>query len=212
LIAAGELEEASWRLDEAEHYYRKALELGRKPRDRRGEALALKRLGRISRTRGELPEALQLYRAGYDVSAAIRDAAGIVVGCLGIGNVLVDGGDWALAREWYLRGLDHVHDRATPECLHLCNALSVVERRLGGYDESEVWLARGELQAEEVDDVGARRYLEHGRARLHLARGEPLEAERVLRGMLESESEPIARISALTNLAEPLLLQGRLQE
>jgi tetratricopeptide (TPR) repeat protein len=208
LVAAGEIEEASWRLDEAEQYYRKALELGRKPRDRRGEALALKRLARLARTRGDLPEALRLYLAGYGVSEAARDAAGMVVGCLGVGNVHVDQGNWMAASEWYHRGLEALEDRSTAEFLHLCNALSVVERRLNRFAESDAWLAAGEAEAPHVDDAGARRYLEHGRARLHVARGELAEAERVLREMLNREVEPVARISAMINLAEPLLLQG----
>ena len=208
LIAAGEVEEAAWRLDEAERYYRKALELGRKPRDRRAEGLALKRLGRLARTRGELPEALRLYQLGYAVSDAERDLAGKVVACLGMGNVYVDQGEWEAARMWYLRGIEQLPDRATPQFLHLCNALSVVERRLGNLDESEGWLERGEAEAAAVDDPGARDYLEHGRARLLVARGELAEAVRMLRRVLQRDPDPIARISALINLAEPLLLQG----
>lgn len=212
LVSAGELEEGAWRLDEAERYYRKALELGRKPRDRSGEGLALRRLGRLARTRGELPEALRLYRSGYNVSEAARNVAGMVVGCLGMGNVYVDQGEWEKAKDWHLRGVDHLVDRGTPEFIHLCNALSVVERRLGRFDESEAWLARGEAEVARMGSLEGSEYLEHGRARLHVARGELGEAERRLRGMLERDTDPIARISALINLAEPLQLQGRLDD
>lgn len=212
LIAAGEIEEAAWRLDEAQRYYRKAVELGRKPRDRRSEGLALRRLGRIARTRGDLPEALRLYHAGFEVSEAARDGEGMVVGCLGIGNVYVDQGEWRKAREWYLQGVETLEDRAAPEFLHLCNALSVVERRLDRFDASEEWLARGEAEAERTEDGGARAYLRHGRAKLFLARGALVEAERVLRELLETDADPVARMSALINLAEPLQLQGRLDE
>lgn len=212
LIAAGEIEEAASRLDEAERYYRKALELGRKPRDRRGEGLALRRLGRIARSRGELPEALRRYHASFEVSEAARDTPGVVAGCLGIGNAYVDQGEWHKAREWYLQGVESLADRPLPELLHLCNALSVVERRLGRFEASEAWLARGEAEAERIEDAGAKAYLRHGRAKLHLARGEVSEAERVLRELLEQDTDPLARLSSLINLAEPLQLQGRLEE
>ena len=212
LIAAGEIEEGAWRLDQAHGYYLKAAELGRKPRDRRGEALALTRLGRIARTRGELAEALRLYREGFDLCEAARDVAGMVVACTGIGNVYVDQGNWAEAGSWYRRGMEHVRDRSSSEFLHLCNALSVIERRLGRLAESEEWLDLGERESSRAQDSPARGYLLHGRARLHLARGEVREAEALLRWMVEEEADPVARISGLTNLAEPLLLQGSTEE
>jgi tetratricopeptide (TPR) repeat protein len=212
LVAAGELEEGAWRLEEARRYYGKALELGRKPRDRKGEGLALRRLARVARTSGDLPEALRLYRTSYEVSEAARDEAGEVLGCLGVGNVYVDQGEWRKAREWYLRGVERRGVGASAEFLHLCNALSVVERRLGRFDAAEEWLRRGEAEAERTADAAARVYLRHGRAKLHLARGEAAEAERVLREMLEGETDAVARISALINLADPLQMQGRLDD
>src|SRR3954465_9850980 len=49
LVAAGEVEEEAGRVDEAESFFRQALALGRRPRDRSAEGLALRRLGRVAR-------------------------------------------------------------------------------------------------------------------------------------------------------------------
>lgn len=212
LVAAGEIEEAAWRLDAAESLYRRAAEVGRRPRDRRVEALALRRLARLARSRGDLGEALRLYRAGTDLSRAARDHEGLVVGCTGLGNVHVDQGRWEAARAWYEEGMEHVRDRASPEFLHLCNALSVVERRTGRYEESERWLRLGESAASDASAGAPLAYLWHGRARLHLAKGEPELAEALLRRMVGEVEEPIARIAGLINLAEPLLLLRRADE
>lgn len=212
LVAAGEIEEAAWRLDAAEAFYRRASEVGRKPRDRRGEALALKRMGRLARVRGDVEEALRLYRAGTDLSLAAGDSEGTVVGCTGVGNVYVDQGQWEEAGQWYRRGMEHVGERASAEFLHLCNALSVVERRLGRFEEASRWLDEGESAAADGASPGAVAYLKHGRARLLLARGEVAEAEAMLREMVETVEEPISHISGLINLAEPLMLQERHEE
>lgn len=212
LVGAGEVEEEHDRLGEAEEYYRKALEMGRRPRDRGGEALALRRLGRVARRRGRYESALGLYARSAEVSEQLRDTGGVVVGLLGAGHALADQGRWAEARERYLRAVELVEDRATPEFVHLCNALSVVERRLGDLDASGEWLERGEVEVDRVPDRSAAAYLEHGRARLHLARGDFAAAEAVFRRALERPLTSPERVAVLINLAEAMLEAGRVAE
>lgn len=212
LIGAGEVEEANERLGQAEEYYRKALEMGRRPRDRGGEALALLRLGRLARRQGRYETALALYTRGAEVAEQLRDPRGVIVGLLGAGHALADQGRWSEARERYLRAVELVEDRATSEFVHLCNAMSVVERRMGDLDASAEWLARGEAQLGGISDSSVAAYLEHGRARLHLAAGEPEAAEAVLRRALARPLSSPERVAVLINLSEALLEGDRLAE
>ncbi|HEV3050249.1 MAG TPA: tetratricopeptide repeat protein, partial [Longimicrobium sp.] len=90
LVAGGEVEEGERRLHEAQRFYERALEVGRRPRDRRAEGLALRRLGRIARAMGQWEMAARRYQESYEVSVAQRDDMGTVVACQGLGNVHVD--------------------------------------------------------------------------------------------------------------------------
>jgi tetratricopeptide (TPR) repeat protein len=212
LVAAGELEEGAGRLEQAREFYERALDLGRKPRDRRGEGLALRRLGRVARAMGEWELSARRYRESYDVSLAQRDDMGAVVACQGLGNVRVDQSRWSEAREWYHCGVERcpaLPPRA--EYVHLCLGLSVVERRLGALDAAAEWLARGEKTARALGG-GLMPYLDHAWGRLHLARGEAAEAEAAFGRALGRELDPVMRVAVLVGLSEPLLLQGRTRE
>jgi len=214
LVAAGEEEEGERRLDEAERWYRKALELGRKPRDRRAEGLALRRLGRVAVERGEFERAARLYREGYEVAVAARDTAGAVVACQGMGNAHVYQGMWEEAERWYARGLELIGEEAPPsrDRWLLESNLSVATRRAGRPEESRAWLERAERTAAALGDDEARLYVENARGMLHAAHGEHAEAEAAYRRALGGTGTATLRASVLTNLADSLRDQGRLAE
>ncbi|HEX2076862.1 MAG TPA: tetratricopeptide repeat protein [Longimicrobium sp.] len=210
LVAAGEAEERERRLDEAERCYARALELGRRPRDRRAEGLALRRLGRIARTRGDWKRAGRLYAQGHEVALAQRDTPGVVTACQGLGNVAVDQGRWAEARGWYRRGLDLCPPAPpTPEFVHLANGLAVVERRSGDVDAAEEWLSAARGVAAELGDEGLLGYVDNGWGMLELARGAPQRAETAFRDALARDLDPFARVTVTLNLSDALLRQGR---
>lgn len=212
LLAAGEVEEGERRLDQARTFYERALEIGRKPRDRRGEGLALRRLGRVARGMGQWELAARRYQESFGVSVAQRDEPGAVVACQGMGNVHVDQSRWSEARAWYLRGVERCPPRPpSAEYVHLCVGLSVVERRLGDLDAAAEWLARGEAAAAGLGD-GLMAYADHAWGRLHLARGEAQEAESAFRRALGRELDPAFRVAVMAGLSEPLLRQGRTRE
>lgn len=212
LVDAGDVEEADGRRAEAERYYEKALELGRRPRDRRGEALALRRLGRVARAGGRLDRALDLYGRSREIAAAASDAQGVVIGCLGIGHVLADQGRWADARGQYLEGMEALGDDDVTGLLHLCNALSVVERRLGDLAASAEWIDRGEAELPMAADAEATAHLHHGRGKLHLAAGDPDAAAAAFRQALALPVSHTTRAVALLNLAEAGREAGALEE
>lgn len=212
MIEAGEAEETAWRLEEAERFYAKALEMARRPKDRGAESLALRRLGRVARQRGKLVLGKRYYREAYLVSEAQQDSASMATSALGLGNVHVDCGEWGEAHRWYEIGLWRHGERPSAEYLHFCNGLSVVERRLGHFEESGAWILAGEAAADELGDVEAKNYLEHGRARLLLARGDRQGGVRLLRELLAGDLDDVARISSLINLAEALIDDGTYRE
>ena len=212
LVGAGEVEEGERRLHEARHFYERALEVGRKPRDRRGEGLALRRLGRVARAMGQWELSARRYEEGYEVSVAQRDDVGAVVACQGLGNVHVDQSRWSEARAWYLRGVERCPARPpTAEYVHLCVGLSVVERRLGDLGAAAEWLARGEESAAGLGDA-LMGYVDHGSARLHLARGSAADAESAFRRALARDLDAVVRVAVMVGLSELLLGQGRTGE
>jgi tetratricopeptide (TPR) repeat protein len=213
MIHAGEVLENDRELEEAERFYRQAVVLGRKPRDRRVEGLAHCRLARVRRAAGAWADALVEYEAGFEIADACRDQVVMVLACQGMGNVQVDRGDWTAAREWYERGL--VVLRGSPPSRaewELCSNLAIVARRSGSLAESEGWLLRAEGLVESLEDATGRVFLQNGWGRLHIARLAPAAAEAAFRLALSAAGAGGGRGVVLVNLAESLLLQGRLDE
>lgn len=209
LVDAGEVEEEEGRLEEAESFFQRAAALGRKPRDRSGEALALRRLGRIARARGALDDAVRFYTESFQVGSSQHDAEGAVVACLGLGNVRTDQGLWANARGWYQRGLELLGGAGSPvHRWQLYVNMAVVELRTGALDSCERWLD----QADGVRDPAAAVHIRNGRGRLASARGRLEEADAEFQAALEQASSPYARATILINVAEVRLARGRVRE
>lgn len=213
LVAAGEVEEAASRLAAAEHFYRKAREIGRRPRDRRPEGLALRRLGRVARARGQLERSLRLYRQGFEVAEAQRDVEGMVVACQGLGNVHGDHGSWREAAAWYERGVALLSpgDPSRP-LWQLQSNLSVAARRQGRLEASREWLHAARRTVDALDDDAGRVFLHNAEGLLRLAEGDPGGAEASYREALAAAATPAARATVLVNLAECLLARGQSAE
>jgi tetratricopeptide (TPR) repeat protein len=213
LVAAGEAEESARRLPQAAQLYRRALELGRKPRDRRAEGLAWRRLGRVLRLSGRLDDAATHYRRGLEVADAEGDLEGVVIAAQGLGNVAVDRGLWDEAGRWYEDGLAKL-DGASPSLLHwqLCNNLAVAALRSGRLDESEAWLRRAEQLGAALGAEASPAIVENNRGRLHAARGDDAAAETSYRRALDAVEGGFTRCRLLVNLAETLLRRGAVTE
>jgi tetratricopeptide (TPR) repeat protein len=209
LVRAGEVLEGGGELEEAERFYRQAVALGRRPRDRTAEGLAHCRVARVRRTLGDSAGALAEYLAGWRIAEASGDRETMALACVGRGNVHVDRGEWEPAREWYERGLEVLGgEGASRAKWEVYSNLAIVARRAGSLAASEGWLLRVQAAAEATGDPGAALYLAHGRAQLHLARGETAEAESAFRAALAG-ADGAARAVILANLGEALLLGGR---
>lgn len=213
LVQAGETEEAAGRLDAAERFFDRAAQLGRRPRDRRVEGLALRRLGRVARARGELDRSLALYRKGYEVAEAQRDAEGMLVACQGLGNVTAEQGRWEEAERWYRRGLELLAGSPPSRPLwQLQSNLSAVALQAGRMEEGAQWLERARSTVNALGDDAGRVYVLNAEGVLRVARGEPAGAAEVLQEALRLGSTPAERARVMVNLAEALLLAGRVPE
>jgi tetratricopeptide (TPR) repeat protein len=206
------VEEDAGRAGPAERLYRAALEEARKPRDRRNEGLALRRLGRLAKDRGAVREALHLYARGFDVAEAQGDRTGMVVACQGMGNSHVDAGSWAEAEAWSHRGLALVGEAPSRERWQIESNLSIVARRASRLEESARWLASARATADACGDGVAVAYLLNAEGMLRLAEGQAAAAESLYREAADAAPGPGARATVLINLAECLWIQGRLTE
>ncbi len=212
LVAAGEVEEGAGRFPAAQSFYRRALDLGRRPRDRGAEGLALRRLARVARARGALDEALRLYRESFEVAEAMSDAAGSVISCQGMGNVLSDRGAWDEAASWFERGLERAGDSPTRERWQLEVNLSNVHRRAGRIRESEGWLRQAEGTVDALADAAGRVYVLNSRGLLRLAAGDADGAGAAYEAALACAASASERATVSINRAEALIRLGRIAE
>lgn len=212
LVEAGEVEESAGRLEPAQAFYQRARELGRRPRDRSAEGLALRRLGRIAKARGDLRAGIEHYLHGFEVAEAEGDTNGAIVACQGLGNCYVDEGNWAEAERWYRLGLERIGDLRSVERWQLESNLSIVARRSGRLDEAVDWLTRARETAAVAGPPASQVYLSNAEGMLLVAMGRLPEAETAYRTALAAAAAPDAEATVLINLGECLLLQGRLSD
>jgi tetratricopeptide (TPR) repeat protein len=212
LIAAGELEEGAGNGAAAAGFFEKALEIGRKARDRTGELLARRRLGRVARSRGKFSEALDQYRASFRLAQGQRDLEGMVIACQGIGNVHSDLGAWEAAVEWFERGLDLLGETPSRHHWQFQVNLSNVERRSGNLAASESWLELARSSADRLGDTSAEIFLANSAGLLAMARSDTAVAERLYLRALAAAATPAARATVLVNFTECLLEGGRTDE
>ncbi len=93
-------------LDEAERYYRQALEITRARKDRLGEAARTHNLGTVALMRGDPDRARALYEEALAARRAIGDEGGMSATLRSLGAVAAEGGDFDLARRYLRESLD----------------------------------------------------------------------------------------------------------
>lgn len=213
LVAAGEAEEAAGRFKAAEQLYGRAAEVGRRPRDRQPEGLALRRLGRVARLQGELQKSLALYTRAYEIAEAQRDEEGMIVACQGLGNVLVEQGRWGEAESWYLRGLERIEaEQPSRHLWQFQTNLSAATRRAGRHEESARWLAGARRTVEAIGDPAGLTYVLNAEGLLKAATNNPAGAEEAYAQALTRAESGAEAARILANLSEVLVQQGKIGE
>ncbi|MFN2433226.1 MAG: tetratricopeptide repeat protein [Gemmatimonadota bacterium] len=155
LISLGETLERNHRRADARACYEKALELGASLTQSAPHLLALRRLGRLSQSHGELDRAYTLYQLAYNRALDSRDAMEAAAAATGLGNVKVDQGKWEPAEGHYVTARAHAEQAGDELQLgQLWNNLSVVRRRMGDLEGAAAFGARAIRQFERLGDSG----------------------------------------------------------
>lgn len=214
LLAVGEQEEARERPDRAYRYALSAHGAARALRDRTLASLALRRAARAARALGRLGEAAALYERAWQDARDGNDRDGLVVACIGRGNVAVDRGLWSDAREWYDRALEHLPEEAPPraERWHVLQNLGIVHREEGRLDACRAVLTEAEEVARALGDPAAEVEVNNGWGQLLMAEGDLPGAEARFRAALAAARDARSRAVVWVNLGEVLLARGRILE
>jgi tetratricopeptide (TPR) repeat protein len=137
LVALGEIFERHQRRYDARSCYEKALELGESLTDSGPHLLAMRRMGRLCQSFGELDPAFAFYQSAYNRARDAQNVAEAADAAIGLGNVRVDQGMWEQAAHHYTNAIRHAEEKGDQVRLgQLWNNLSVVHRHMGHLDSA----------------------------------------------------------------------------
>lgn len=132
LVQLGDAFERHRRAGAARACFEKALELSPLSEGCRAHLLALRRLGRLARSRGDLEEGFEHYRAAYELALGSGEAGECSAAATGLGNLELDRGSWEQAESRYRTARVHAEQaRDEVQMGQLLNNLSIVRRRMG---------------------------------------------------------------------------------
>lgn len=214
LLEVGAAEEDRDRHDRAYRYAMAAHAAARSLRQRETATLALRRGARAARALGRPGEAAALYERAWQDARDSGDDDGALVAAIGRGNVAVDRGLWAEARDWYERGMAILGPAGPPrpERWHLLQNLAIVHREEGDLAAARLALEAAEAVGTALGDPEAAAILNNGWGQLLEAEGDLEGAEDRFRRALDSAREAGSRTTIAVNLGEVLLARGRLRE
>lgn len=213
LVRAGELEEAGQWYDKAEQFYSLALHVAENLKNSEPRILALRRLGRASRSMGRLHEAWEWYEQSYNLAEAALDVPGQVIACQGFGNLCDDWGQRVRARAWYATGLARAAPLQRPDLtwpFHTNLAALAIQDGDLAHAEAELALARKTIEAAGAGPAMLFWYNNQGL--LAQGRENPAAAEKVYREGLQHSQTPFWEMRLRINLGQSLVSQGRLFE
>jgi tetratricopeptide (TPR) repeat protein len=213
LVRAGEAEEEERQLQKAEKFYSLALEIARDLRGKGPQILALRRLGRVTRTAGRLDESWGWYQQSYTLSVDQMDLTGQIIACQGLGNLSDDRGERVVAQEWYERGLALAAGMDDPQLTWpFYSNLSVMAVLRGDFTEADALLAQARTCFESIGSPALMFFWYNNRGLIRLESGSPAEAEETFRDALALGPDALWEITIRGNLGQALLRQGRLFE
>lgn len=152
LLDAGEKEEAVGRDKQAGAWYDHALRVAEGLRERRPEIDALRRLGRLEASRGNLDNGARFYQRSLALAEAEFDPSAAALACQGLGEIGLTKAHWQGAESWFTRGMRYAEQdaqRAGP----LLMGLADVARRRGQLETAGERLTRARAQFEESRDA-----------------------------------------------------------
>jgi tetratricopeptide (TPR) repeat protein len=216
LVALGDRHEAAGRAIGARQCFATALQLSLPLTDKGPQILALRRLGRVALSLGEVQDASAFYQRSAELARDSGDVRGDIIARTGSGNVSMYQGRWAEAVEAYAEALalaEQPHlEEMTLERGQLFNNLGNVYTRWGRLNEAEEWLSKaGALAAtlESPPDLGIW-YLNLGH--LREAQGRIADARNAYEAGVALPISPSLKALIAADLADVCLLDGFVSE
>ncbi len=160
ILDAGRQEERVGRIDQAQAWYRAALQIAEPLQDHRPEIDALLTLGDLSSRVGLYRQSARVHQRALALAEAAFYSRAAALASAGLGNVATAAGDWRGAQAWYERALilaEAEGDASRTAAIH--HAIGECYRRKGDFARatSELGLAREAFetlgQARELAEV-----------------------------------------------------------
>jgi tetratricopeptide (TPR) repeat protein len=218
LIAQGESFEGHGQLVRARQFYEHALRLSLPLPDRSAQIRALRRIGRVLLTCGDLSEAHQYYTRCIQVARDTDDVETEVNARIGAGNALLRQGHRRAAEVAYHDALARIGEAGAKDQLRLqraqiYNNLAVTALRQDQLAEAEKWLDQvAPLWETVVSPVDVAIYFLH-RAELRTRQGDSVEGRRLFEYALSLSAAPSAiRAIIAIDLAGVCMSEGYVQD
>lgn len=145
-------------LAEAVHYYRAAL-AGWPAEDEAGRAEVLRKLGECLWVTGQLPAALEIFKACYDLFARLENRMGAGAVQRLIGRIYWEQGERAISLQHYHQALTILEGE--PESIELAQALSAISQMHMLASEADLAIAWGERALALAKRLGAKEVIVH---------------------------------------------------
>ncbi len=213
LIALGERQEQGGLFRKARNCYDVALSLSLPLADKRPQILALRRIGRMALSLGDLQDAYSYYQRSAELAHDSGDLHGEIIARTGVGNARLWQGRLAEAQQWYEAALAlvdrvEIQDGIMLERAQLYNNLGNVTTRQMHLDAAEGWFEKAlELWAV-VPSPLDRAVCHHNRAHLLLAQGKRERAREVYQDALALTISPGLWAGIAIDIAETCLQDG----
>lgn len=215
LIAQGERYEQQGQVERARHLYEHALRLSFPLAERAPQILALRRIGRVLLTCGDLSGAYQFYSRCIQVARDVGDMEMEVNARIGVGNALVRQGSRPAARSAYHEALARIEESSLDlelQRAQIYNNLAVTALREDDLDEATRWSDRASSLWEVVSSPVDAAIWHHHRAEIRARQGHIQEGKVLYEQALELPAPPAFRAAFAIDLAELCMAEGYVQD
>ena len=161
----GLVEQGKGRLDEAEEWYRRALETNEAGGNEAESADCYHQLGLIAQARRQFDEAVEWHSRALEIREALEDAPEIADECHQLGLVAEARLSLQEAEEWHQRSrVSHENAGDKHGEARACHRLGIVAQAGFDYEEASSWYQRALLIYEELGDesLGVEDYFQMG--------------------------------------------------
>lgn len=217
LIELGEQHEERGLFRKARQCYNVALSLSLPLTDKSPQILALRRIGRMALSLGDLRDAHSYYQRSAELAGDSGDVHGEIIARTGLGNVRLWQGRWPEAEGCYRTALslaERIEDQSTVllERAQLYNNLGNVATRQMHLQAAERWFVKARELWKVVPSPFDLAVCFHNLAHLSAAQGRQEEARRVYRQALELPIPPGLWAGIAIDIAESYLRDGLISQ